>query len=188
MAEDAWSEKVRRVAQDRDREAFAELFDHFVPRLETYLARTGLDPASAQEVSQDVMVALWQKAAQFDPAKSSVVTWVYRIARNRRIDLARRDRLDFLDPSEPALDPVDEGEGIDSLLDSMNREDAVRSLIELLPPEQRLLVDLGFYEGLSHAQIAERTGVPLGTVKSRLRLAFQRLRRGLAEKGIDGLG
>lgn len=180
-----WNDLVHLVATRRDREAFARLFDHFVPRLEGYLLRTGLDSGTAEEVSQDVMVTLWHKAALFDPTKSSLTTWLYRVARNRRIDIARRDRLDFLDPNEPALTQIPEENGFDAALDGQRREDAVRNLMADLPPEQRDLVDLAFYTGLSHSEIAERTGLPLGTVKSRLRLAFSRLRRGLEARGIS---
>lgn len=181
----SWGDLVRAVAERRDREAFAAIFDHFAPRLESYLMRLGLDPASAEEISQDVMVTLWRKAELFDETKSSLSTWLYRIARNRRIDLTRRDRTEYVDPQSPIIvDIADEG-GLDSAMDGQQRDELVRALIQDLPNEQLDLVKLAFYEGLSHSQIAEKTGVPLGTVKSRLRLAFTRLRRGLEAAGVD---
>jgi RNA polymerase sigma-70 factor (ECF subfamily) len=182
---DHWAMLVGQVATRRDRQAFTEIFDHFTPRLEAYLIRLGLDPGGAEEIAQDVMVTLWRKADLFDPSKSSLATWLYRIARNRRIDLSRRDRTDYVDPQSPAIVEIADDGRIDTELDGQFRDDAVRSLITDLPAEQRDLVHLAFYEGLSHSQIAERTGVPLGTVKSRLRLAFSRLRRALEAGGIS---
>jgi RNA polymerase sigma-70 factor (ECF subfamily) len=175
------------VARHKDRVAFTRLFDHFAPRLNGYLQRLGSDAALAEEVTQDAMMTLWHKAALFDPTKSSVSTWLFRIARNRRIDLMRRNRVDYLDPNEPALSPVDNPE-IDRMIDIQQREEAVRQAMVQLPPEQLALVRLAFFDGLSHGDIAERTQLPLGTVKSRIRLAFTRLRRALEAEGVVEMG
>ena len=178
---------VAAVAERRDRDAFARLFDHFAPRLQSYLIRLGSDPAAAEEVTQDVMVTLWRKAGLFDPTKSSLATWLYRIARNRRIDSLRRDRHDYTDDMEvfdidvDAVDP-------DRMIDMQHREDRVRVAMETLPAEQLQLVRLAFFDGLSHSEIAERTRLPLGTVKSRIRLAFTRLRRSLEADGVVEAG
>jgi RNA polymerase sigma-70 factor (ECF subfamily) len=171
------------VAQRRDRDAFVRLFDHFSPRIAAYLTRLGTEATQAEELAQEVMVTLWRKADQFDPAKSSLATWLYRIARNRRIDLLRRDRVEFFDPMEGAYD-VGEDPQTDRQIDMQNREEVLRSALEGLPEEQLVLVRLAFYEGLSHSEIAERAGLPLGTVKSRIRLAFTRLRRRLEAVGV----
>lgn len=179
---------VAAVAEKRDREAFARLFDHFAPRLAAYLQRLGVEATHAEELTQEVMVTLWRKAGQFDPAKSSVGTWLYRIARNRRIDALRRDRLDFVDPLEPGQDVSDDSSDTERALDLSQREDMLRTALESLPPEQLSLVKLAFYEGLSHSEIAERSGLPLGTVKSRIRLAFTRLRRQLEANGVVEAG
>lgn len=131
------------------------------------------------------MVSLWRKAHLFEPTKSSLATWLYRIARNRRIDLLRRDRVDFIDPDDFALDIPDEsGVDADRLLDSQARDDILRGAMKQLPPEQLALVQMAFFESLSHSEIAEKTGLPLGTVKSRIRLAFTRLRRALEASGV----
>lgn len=175
---------MRAVAERRDRAAFTEIFDHFTPRLESYLHRLGLDAGAAEEIAQEVMVTLWRKAEMFDPGKSSVATWLYRIARNRRIDLSRRSRMDYIDPQSPAILDIAEERRFETEIDNLQRDDAVRDLIVALPAEQQALVRLAFYDGLSHAEIAARTGTPLGTVKSRLRLAFTRLRRALEAGGI----
>jgi RNA polymerase sigma-70 factor (ECF subfamily) len=175
------------VAEKRDREAFTRLFDHFAPRLNAHLLRLGSDPARAEEITQDVMVVLWRKASLFDPRKSSLSTWLYRIARNRRIDLARRDRQGTLNIDEVGFEPLDEAD-IEREFDCQQREEAVRLAMASLPEEQLSLVRLAFFDGLSHSQISERTGLPLGTVKSRIRLAFTRLRRTLEADGVAEVG
>jgi RNA polymerase sigma-70 factor (ECF subfamily) len=171
------------VAQRRDKDAFISLFDYFSPRIAAYLARLGTESTQAEELAQEVMVTLWRKADQFDPAKSSLATWLYRIARNRRIDVLRRDRIDFFDPMENAHD-VGEDPQTDRQIDMQQREEVLRAALNSLPEEQLMLVRLAFFEGLSHSEIAERAGLPLGTVKSRIRLAFTRLRRKLESDGV----
>jgi RNA polymerase sigma factor (sigma-70 family) len=173
---------VAAVAESRDREAFTRLFDHFAPRLNAYMMRLGSSAALAEEIVQDTMTTLWRKAALFDPAKSSLSTWLYRIARNRRIDLARRDKGEW-DPDEPMLQPASLPD-LDKLVDIQQREEAVRSALTSLPDEQLVLVRLAFFDGFSHSQISDQTGLPLGTVKSRIRLAFTRLRRALEANGV----
>jgi RNA polymerase sigma-70 factor (ECF subfamily) len=172
------------VAQRRDRDAFARLFDHYAPRVHAYLLRLRLDPIAADEITQEVMTTLWQKAALFDPSKSSVATWLFRIARNRRIDAHRRER-DEPPIDGPILDIPDPAQMPDDRVDAAQRDLMVRSALDLLPVEQLELVRLAFFEGFSHSEIAEMTGVPLGTVKSRLRLAFSRLRRALDDEGLS---
>lgn len=173
------------VAQRRDRQAFAELFDHFAPRINGYLLRLGMNAAQSEDLAQEVMVVLWHKAHLFDPAKSSLSTWLFRVARNRRIDLARRDRSGLIDPEDPIFQP-DEVEPADEEVDARVRDERVRAAMEDLPEEQRQLIRSAFFLGLTHSQIAEQTGLPLGTVKSRIRLAFSRLRRALeADPKVD---
>jgi RNA polymerase sigma factor (sigma-70 family) len=179
-----WAKKVYAVAESRDRTAFSELFDHFAPRIEAYLMRIGADAASAEEVSQDVMVSLWRKAHLFDSSKSSVGTWLYRIARNRRIDLLRRNKVDFIDPMDQAFEAVADDRAVDEGIDIQRREDILRNAITELPPEQLELVKLAFFDALTHSAIADKTGLPLGTVKSRIRLAFSRLRKTLDSQGV----
>ena len=174
------------VAERRDRGAFATLFDYYSPRLNAYLIRLGADRTTAEEITQEVMVTLWHKADLFDSTKSSLGTWLYRVARNRRIDIARRDRVDYVDPSEYALDiPDDQVPDADGQIDAQTREDVLRTAMADLPEEQRALVRLAFFDSLSHSEIAARTGLPLGTVKSRIRLAFSRLRRVLEAGGVE---
>lgn len=185
QGQEEFAELARRVGETRDRKAFEALFDHFAPRLNGYLQRLGLERGEAEDMAQEVMAVLWHKAELFDPAKSSLSTWLYRIARNRRIDAARRERSRVLDPQEPMLLPS-EPEPIDDEIDSRQRDERVRVALAALPEEQLELVRMAFFLGLSHSQIAERADLPLGTVKSRIRLAFQRMRRILeADQLVD---
>jgi RNA polymerase sigma factor (sigma-70 family) len=181
------AELARRIAVHRDRAAFERLFDHFAPRLNGYLRRLGADPGTAEEIAQETMATLWRKAALFDPAKSSLSTWLFRVARNRRIDGARRARSEVLDEAEPMLLPEAAPDPL-SILAVQSRDEAVRAALDQLPKEQLDLVRLAFFEALTHSEIATRTGLPLGTVKSRLRLAFTRLRRALEASGIVDAG
>jgi len=170
------------VAERRDQTAFAELFDYFAPRLKSYLMRLGMEPGQAEELTQEVMIVLWHKAGLFDPVKSSLSTWLFRIARNRRIDAFRRDKSALLDADDPALQPS-QPESADDIVEAEERDERVRKAMLDLPDEQADLVKQAFFLGRSHSQIAEDTGLPLGTVKSRIRLAFSRLRRSLEGDG-----
>lgn len=170
------------VAEKRDRQSFERLFDYFAPRLNGYLLKLGSDPATAEEIIQDVMVTLWRKAGQFDPHKSTVSTWLYRIARNRRIDILRRNKFEFLDIDE-STNAVD---GDDGQSDLVERENAVRDALDHLPMDQLSLLRMAFFDGFSHSEISERTGLPLGTVKSRIRLGFTRLRKALDDHNAPG--
>lgn len=176
---------AERVAQHRDPQAFAVLYDFYAPRLTGLLIRQGLVRDQAEDIVQDTMTTLWHKAALFDASRASLSTWLYRIARNRRIDLHRRADSGVLDPSEWLLETVeDQADSAEAGLDAGRRQTSISTLVKALPEEQNLMVRLAFYEGLTHAAIAERTRLPLGTVKSRLRLAFTRLRRAFDATGL----
>jgi RNA polymerase sigma-70 factor (ECF subfamily) len=166
---------VERVATEHDRAAFMELFDHYAPKLKGFYRRRGLGDAQAEDLVQDVMVSLWQRASQYDRSQAGVSTWVFTIARNRQIDILRRERRPELDPDEPALAPS-EGPAPHEAYESEQSAERVRAALAALPEDQAELVRISFYEEASHSAIAERTGLPLGTVKSRLRLALQKLR------------
>lgn len=170
-----FADLMEAVARRKDRDAFAELFAFYAPRVKSYLLRLGAGEALAEEIAQEVMITVWRKAELFDRRLASVSTWIFRIARNRRIDAARRVKLDALDPEEPMLAPS-AIEAPDDMVTAAERETRVRAALAELPMEQLSLLQAAFYEGLSHRDIAERTGIPLGTVKSRIRLAFARLR------------
>ncbi|HOY77693.1 MAG TPA: sigma-70 family RNA polymerase sigma factor [Hyphomonadaceae bacterium] len=163
------------VATRQDRTAYAELFGYYAPRVKSYLMRLGADNAQAEEITQDVMVTVWRKAQLFDRAQASVSTWIFRIARNRRIDVFRRTKKPGLDPEEPMILPA-AAEAPDARIEIMETETRIRAAMKDLPEEQLHLLRLAFYEGLSHREIADKLDLPLGTVKSRIRLAFGKMK------------
>jgi len=179
-------ELMRAVAQASDRSAFAVLFKHLAPRVKAYLVRGGMTSELAEELAQETMVTVWRKAASFDPTRAQVSTWVFTIARNLRVDALRRqhgasaDGTPFADASadaDPLDHAVDDGPGLDDQLASARRGAAVREALRQLAPEQLQILWLSFYDEQSHARIASDLKLPLGTVKSRIRLAMSHLRR-----------
>lgn len=166
------------VAERHDRGAFLALFNHFAPRIKGYMKRLGTPEPLADELAQDVMFAVWRKAETYDPAKSAVSSWVFTIARNLRIDALRREQRRVLDPNEPLLAPAP-APLPDEQLRAAQQGRRVRALLDNLPREQAAVVSLAFYQGKSHGEIAAYLAIPLGTVKSRMRLAFQHLRDAL---------
>ncbi|MBM3492019.1 MAG: sigma-70 family RNA polymerase sigma factor [Alphaproteobacteria bacterium] len=169
---------VARVAEGADRSAFAELFRRFAPRLKAYLMRLGADEGGAEEVVQEAMLTVWRRAATFDARQASVATWIFTIARNKRIDRFRRERRPEFDPHDPMLAPAADP-APDESLGAQQEECRLAEALAALPAEQADLLRLAFFDSLSHADIAARSGLPLGTVKSRVRLALGRLRRAL---------
>lgn len=169
-----WAALVRAVRDAQDKAAFAVLFRHFAPRVKGFLMKSGTEAALAEECAQDVMATLWQKAHLFDPSRASVATWIFTIARNRRIDLARRARR----PEPEALfwGPEVEPDQADVLEAAQETRRLVQALADL-PEKQQSLIRRAFYGELSHTEIASETGLPLGTIKSRIRLALDRLRQ-----------
>ena len=135
----------------------------------------------AEEIAQDVLVTIWRKAGLFDRKQASVSTWIFRIARNRRIDVFRRTRRPDLDPEEPMILPAGV-EAPEERVEAMETEARVREAMKDLPEEQLQLLKLAFYEGLSHREIAQKLDVPLGTVKSRIRLAFGKMKSRLGDE------
>ena len=175
---DRLADCIEQIARARSRAAFSEVFEYFAPRLKSYLMRLGSDGSAAEEIMQEVMLNVWRKAEQYDRTQASVSTWIFRIARNRRIDSLRRTNKPELDAEDPKLRPA-EAETPDITVNRAQIEIQVRDAIETLPSEQLTLLKAAFYEGLSHSEVAKKFGLPLGTVKSRIRLAFQRLRGSL---------
>jgi RNA polymerase sigma-70 factor (ECF subfamily) len=168
-----WSGLLIRVRDHGDRAAFALLFRHFAPRIKAFLRKSGAGEALAEECAQDVMATVWQKAYLFDPGRASVATWVFTIARNRRIDALRKARRP--EPEDLPWGPEAEPDQAEAL----ELQQASRRLVEalaLLPEKQRMLIERAYFGDLSHSEIAAETGLPLGTIKSRIRLALERLR------------
>ncbi len=174
------NDMVLAVARKRSRSAFALLFNYFAPRLKSYLMRLGADAGLAEELVQDVMLQVWHRAETFDPAQANASTWIFTIARNKRIDAVRRERRPEIDLTDPALVP-EPVEAADRTLEVGQENARLNAAIGSLPNEQAELLRLAYYEDKPHSTISAERGIPLGTVKSRLRLAVDRLRRLLRE-------
>ena len=166
------------IRDRRDKQAFARLFDHFAPRLKGFVVRSGLDAAQAEEIVQDVMLTIWRKADQFDPERAQVSGWIYQITRNRQIDVVRRvgrampEELKHEDDHEP-----DAGQVV-----ALEQETGkLKQALKRLKPEQRMMIEKAYLGDLTHQEIQAETGLPLGTIKSRIRLGLDRLRHELKE-------
>lgn len=167
---------VGRIRDDQDRAAFAQLFRHFAPRVKAFLMKSGADAGLAEECTQEVMATLWTKAHMFDPSRASVATWVFTIARNRKIDAIRRQRRP--EPEDLPWGPEAEPDQADVM--SLRQEsEKLAEAIAALPEKQKDLIQRAYFGDLSHNEIAEETGLPLGTIKSRIRLALERLRHAM---------
>ncbi|WP_042697806.1 sigma-70 family RNA polymerase sigma factor [Azospirillum sp. B506] len=178
---DLFGALVHAVAQDRDRAAFATLFRHFAPKILNYCLKLGADRSTAEELAQEVMLTVWLKAGSFDPAQATVGTWVFTIARNRRIDRLRKELRPALDPDDPAMTPSSQVSPEDSaqlVQSSRQLQDAIGSL----EAKQSEVLRRSYFLEQTHEEIAEDTEVPLGTVKTRLRLALGHLKRSMRNK------
>lgn len=175
--QDDWGGLILRVRDQQDKAAFADLFRHFAPRIKGFLMKSGASAALAEECAQDVMATLWQKAHLFDPTRASAATWIFTIARNRRIDALRKSRRPEPEdlPWGPEAEP-DQQEAMELAQDTERLAEA----LALLPDKQRELIERAYFGDLSHSEIAAETGLPLGTIKSRIRLALDRLRHKLS--------
>ncbi len=179
---DPASDLVVAIADRQDRAAFAALFALFAGRIKAWTMRSGAPAEVAEEIAQETLLTVWRKAALYDPARATVSAWVFTIARNVRIDRLRKDgrAKQYLQYELLEVDQ-EEPDRPDALLDTAQREARVRSALDELPADQIRIVRLSFFEGRPHSEIAENLGIPLGTVKSRLRLAMGRLRRSLGD-------
>jgi RNA polymerase sigma-70 factor (ECF subfamily) len=175
------SDLLSLIARDRSDAAFRRLFDEYGPRVRGFMLQQGADADLAEDLTQETLALVWQKAALYSPEKGAVSTWIFAIARNLRIDRVRKQRpwqelTDQFANAIPSFDPSPD-EQFDERLQQMK----VQSVLASLPPEQAEVVSLAFMEGLPHGEIAERLGLPLGTVKSRIRLAYNKLRSALED-------
>jgi RNA polymerase sigma-70 factor (ECF subfamily) len=171
---------IRAIAERQDRAAFAALFEFYAPRIKAMLTRRGAAADTAEDLVQEALFTVWRKAAYFDPARASAAAWIFTIARNLRIDRLRDDNRAKLYAPYEMVEP--EGPQIpDSALDAAERDARVRAALKELSQEQVRVVQLSFFEGRAHGDIATLLGLPLGTVKSRVRLAMARLRNLLGD-------
>ncbi len=171
------------VGQRRDRAAFITLFHHFAPRLKSFLMKKGATPEHAEELAQETMLTVWNKAAGYDPAQAGASTWIFTIARNKRIDALRKNSRVEYDSSDPAFVPDNASPAPDHAVIAADRAEKLATALKTLPPEQAALIQKSFYEDMTHNEIAVETKIPLGTVKSRLRLAMEKLHHQLGKDG-----
>jgi len=176
---------VLAIAAHRDRAAFVALFGRFAPRLKAWFMRTGTPADRAEDLAQETMLAVWRKADTYDPARAAVAAWIFTIGRNQRIDALRRLARPLPDAEDPSMAPP-EPVAPDIAFDVAQDESRLRAALRDLPPEQAEVIRLAYYEDRPHVEIERALGIPLGTVKSRLRLAMARLRTRLAEPQSKG--
>ena len=176
----AMTDLLVRIAGHRDKQAFATLFAYYAPRVKAYLIRQGADAGTAEELAQEALLTAWRKADRFDASKASAGTWIFTVARNLRIDALRKGRRPEFDPEDPALVP-DPAESPDAAIQADQMRVRIRNAMAELPEEQAAVIRLSFFEDKPHGEIAEQLALPLGTVKSRLRLAMGRIRSSLGE-------
>jgi RNA polymerase sigma factor (sigma-70 family) len=175
-----WDVMLVRVGRDRDKAAFAALFEYFAPRIKSFLLRLGTDMSLCEEIAQEAMIMVWRRAETYNPSQSGASTWIFTIARNKRIDRLRRENRPMPDLADPAFapEPIETGE---KTIFRQQEEEKIRHALKNLPDEQAKMIFSAYYEEKSHREIADESGVPLGTVKSRIRLALNRLRAHLDE-------
>ena len=168
------------IAVNSDRKSFKHLFEYFAPRLKSFLMGQGTDSQLAEEVVQETMVKVWRKSHQFDAAKASASTWIFTIARNMRVDLLRKDNRPEPDFNDPAFVPDPEPQ-VTEIIERNQESEKLNKLISTLPIEQREVLNLAYFHDMAHAEIADKLNIPLGTVKSRIRLALKRIRETLGD-------
>ena len=179
-----WSGQMRAVASKRDQQCFMNIYDHFAPRLRLYLRGLGVPEVVAEELAQEALLRLWQRAESYDPSRSSLSTWLFRVARNLHIDRLRRDShgraVEIDADSVLEIEQETHSPGF-SLAESYTAYADLNERIERLPATQARLIRMSYFEAKSHQQISDELGMPLGTVKSSIRRAFQRLQSGVQE-------
>lgn len=164
------------IRDQRSKEAFGTLFDHFAPRLKGFFMRSGCPSGVAEEIVQDVMLTVWRKAEQFDPHRAQVSAWIYQIARNRHIDFLRKSSRPLPEETESEVQTQPDSEQILAL---QQEADQLKDALQRLNADQREVIERAYLGELSHQEISASTGLPLGTIKSRIRLGLERLRHEL---------
>jgi RNA polymerase sigma-70 factor (ECF subfamily) len=173
------TDPLEAVAIRRDRDAFVTLYEHFAPRVKTFLLRSGATDARAEELAQETMLTVWRKASSFVPRNVGVAGWIFTIARNLQIDSFRRERRFAynLDQTDASFEVQDQEQRTpEDAVTAAHMEARVREALEHLSPEQIRVIELFFFNNKTHGEIEKELQIPLGTVKSRLRLALGKLR------------
>jgi len=172
---DLWAQRIISISKDQDKESFSDLFAHFAPRIKSFLMKGGADPVTAEDCAQETMVTVWHKAHLFDPTRAAASTWIFTIARNKRIDSLRKKK----DPKYNEIDLIS------SLYDQENEEklsednNFFHKLSQKLNENDKILINMNFFEGKTHKIISETLEIPLGTVKSRIRKILSKLRENI---------
>lgn len=174
------SDLLQKVAQSRDVEAFRKLFELYGPRVKSYMMRQGANSTTAEDLAQETLLTVWRKAQLYSDEKGSATTWIFTIARNLRIDRLRRE-VSWQPLPENRDEEASDAPDPEEEVTEKERRDKVRAVLATLPPDQSEVVTLSYVEGLSHSEIAERLGLPLGTVKSRMRLAYQKVKEAVED-------
>ena len=175
VSNDHLSDCLQDIAENQSKDAFKTIFKYFAPRLKSYLIKLGAIDSQAEEVIQEVMIAVWTKSASYDKTKSSVGTWIYTIARNKRIDKIRKEKRHYLSESDEGLEiPVESTQEKEIFSSEISVK--LKNYIDNLPKEQGRLLKLSYFYDKTHADISEELNIPLGTVKSRIRLALTKMR------------
>lgn len=167
-----WNNLLTCIAEQRDKTLYVRLFRHFAPRVKAYIIRLGLMETTAEELMQETMLAVWRKAHMYNRSKAAASTWIFTLARNQSIDWMRKQKYPEYSLDEWHEDATEEDSGGEQLVTS----DRVSKLMSRLPENQAQVIYMSFFEGRSHSDIAERLGIPLGSVKSRIRLASEKLK------------
>ncbi len=173
---DDFNTMICAVAENEDKDAFIALFEHFAPRIKSFLMKGGASPELADELAQETMLTIWNKAGSYNPQQAAASTWIFTIARNKRIDAIRKSKRHDIDATDPMILADESSPSPRQSALQTEETKILAQAMETLPEEQAELVKKSFFEDKSHAEIAAETGIPLGTVKSRIRLALERLR------------
>lgn len=173
LTEQSLNDLILEIAEHKSKKAFIELFNRVSSKLKAYAIRCGANHADAEEIVQECLLIVWRKAPTFNPKAASAITWLYTIVRNKRIDFVRKQRPDLIGSDD--LWPEPESEHLEKHVESDLNANIIRTLLYELPDEQRQIVYKVYFEGKSHSEIANELDLPLGTIKSRLRLAMKKL-------------
>lgn len=175
---------LHEVGANKDKDAFMQLFDYFAPRIKSYLMKGGIHDDEADELAQETMLTVWQKADSYDPDRAAASTWIFTIARNKRIDFFRKEGRSIARPPEKFYNLKSEEETPFEKVYGQEVNEDVDQALQELSEEQVTMIKKAFYEDKPHSEIAAETGLPLGTVKSRIRLAMDKLRKALHEQKL----
>lgn len=176
-------DSILSVAKEQNRKAFIALYEHFAPRIKSFMMKSGvITPDTAEELAQETMLTVWKQAGSFNPEKARASTWIFTIARNKKIDYLRKNRRALPDKEEIAFDTGAESIDSGDMLNQAEEASIIEDALAGLPEEQAALIKKAFFEDKTHNDIASEENIPLGTVKSRIRLGLERLRHKLGDK------